>query len=105
MLEAHCRGGQIVKEEKSNQPYKGESEDAFLRRQLLTSWYLQRIKYELSAYLQTRLRKVPTFCHGCAHEGFMTSRCVCASRSNGMQSISSTRRWRTTSSPTTSSSS
>ena len=48
------------KEEKSNQPYKGESEDAFLRRQLLTSWYLQRIKYALSAYLQTRLRKVPS---------------------------------------------
>lgn len=49
-----------VKEEKSNQSYKGESEDAFLRRQLLTSWYLQRVKYALSAYLQTRLRKVPS---------------------------------------------
>ncbi|ELR23672.1 uncharacterized protein ACA1_073060 [Acanthamoeba castellanii str. Neff] len=47
-----------AEEEKSNQSYKGESEDAFLRRQLLTSWYLQRVKYALSAYLQTRLRKI-----------------------------------------------
>jgi hypothetical protein len=47
----------VNQEEKASQPYKGESEDAFLRRQLLTSWYLQRVKYLLSAYLQTRLRK------------------------------------------------